>query len=194
MTDETGARGGTNWLLLVPIIVTAVLVGGFALALKSNREDAAVGVDPGALPSPFIGRPMPPLAETPLGSYPSFSTEEIMADGEVKIVNFFASWCPPCRDEHPALMQLAEEGVPIYGVNKSDQEAQALAFIEDLGNPYTGITVDANGRQAIDWGVVALPETFVVDGEGTVILKFPGPIHGVMDTIIRPALAEAAGG
>lgn len=187
-------RSGGSILLMVPLLVTLALVGGFGYALWSNQQAKTAGVDPSALPSTFIGTPVPPLAEAPLGDNPTFDSADLMGDGEVKIVNFWASWCPPCRAEHPALMQLAAEGVPVYGVNKSDKAGDALGFLRDLGNPYRAITVDSNGRQAIDWGVVALPETFVVDGAGNIVLKFPGPIHGVMDTIIRPALAEAAAG
>ena len=184
--------GGPSKLLLVPVVVTALLVAGFGYALLSNQRAKAAGVDPSAIPSAFTGQVIPELEAIALGPHESFASADLIGDGEVKIVNFFASWCPPCRAEHPALMQLAAEGVPIYGVNKSDRMGDALAFIEEGGNPYRAITVDGNGRQAIDWGVVALPETFVIDGAGRVVLKFPGPIHGVMDSIIRPALAEAA--
>ena len=171
-------------LVVIPPVVFAGLAGLFLAGMfRENPDD---------LPSPFIGRPAPEISAVPLADYPSFDSS-VLTDGEVKIVNFWASWCPPCRAEHPALMQLAEEGVPIYGVNKSDTGGDALAFLRDLGNPYEGVTVDANGRQSIDWGVVALPETFVLDGEGMVVLKFPGPIHGVLDTVIRPALEEASG-
>lgn len=172
-------------LVLLPPVAFAAIAGVFAAGMFRDNPDQ--------LPSTFIDRPAPDLVASQLGDHPSFSSE-VFDDGEVKVVNFFASWCPPCRAEHPALMDLAAEGVAVYGVNKSDDTADALAFIDNLGNPYRAITVDANGRQAIDWGVVALPETFILDGEGTVILKFPGPIHGVMDTIIRPALVEAGAG
>lgn len=174
-----------SFFVLIPPLVFAGLAGLFLSGMFRDNPDE--------LPSPFIGRPAPALSAVQLGDYPSFDREDLL-DGEVKIVNFWASWCPPCRAEHPAMMQLAAEGVPIYGVNKSDEGGDALGFLSDLGNPYQAITVDANGRQGIDWGVVALPETFVLDGDGTVILKFPGPIHGVMDTIIRPALEKAAAG
>ncbi len=182
-----------NLLLILPLAITLALVAGFGAALISNRQAKTAGIDPAALPSAFIGAPAPALEAAPLGDFPTFASADLMADGEVKIVNFWASWCPPCRAEHPALVQLAAEGVPVYGVNKSDQTDKALGFLAELGNPYRAITVDPNGRRSIDWGVVALPETFVLDGHGRVVLKFPGPIHGVMDTIIRPALAEAAG-
>ena len=185
-------KSKTSPLLYLPVAITLVLLVAFGYTLLSNQRAQSDGIDPGAVPSTFLGQTIPTLNAVPLGSLPTFTSSDIMADGEVKIVNFWASWCPPCRAEHPALMQLAEEGVAIYGVNKSDRMANALGFLQDLGNPFRAVTVDANGRQAIDWGVVALPETFVIDGQGRVVLKFPGPIQGVMDTVIRPALAEAA--
>ncbi|EAR52221.1 periplasmic protein thiol:disulfide oxidoreductase, DsbE subfamily protein [Oceanicola granulosus HTCC2516] len=171
---------------LLMILPPALFAGLAGLFLAGMFRD-----DPDALPSTFIGTQAPALPAVALGTYPTFASDDL-ANGEVKMVNFFASWCPPCRAEHPALMQLAEEGVAVYGVNKSDPTDTALEFLDELGNPYRAITVDRNGRHAIDWGVVALPETFVLDGDGTVVLKFSGPIHGVMDSIIRPALAEAA--
>lgn len=171
-------------LVLVPPVAFAALAGLFAAGMFRDGQ--------GELPSPFIGQPAPPIAAAALADLPTFTSGDL-ADGRVKIVNFWASWCPPCRAEHGDLMALAAEGIPVYGVNKSDQGGDALGFLEELGNPYTAIAVDPNGRQSIEWGVVALPETFVIDGDGTVILKFPGPINGVVDTIIRPALAEAAG-
>ena len=170
-------------LLFIPPVIFVALAALFYVGMQ--REN------PGDLPSTFIGRPAPPIEAVALAGLPSFAGEDLLGDGEVKIVNFWASWCPPCRAEHPALVDLAEEGVPIYGVNNKDRGGDALGFLEELGNPYRAVTVDANGRQSIEWGVVALPETFVLDGEGRVVLKFPGPIHGVMDNVIRPALEEA---
>lgn len=143
-------------------------------------------------PSAFEGRPAPVIPAVALANYPTFD-ESVFADGEVKIVNFWASNCPPCYAEHPYLLQLAEEGVAIYGVNWKDEPGAAVEFLETLGNPFRAVTVDATGRNGLEWGLAAIPETFVLDGDGTVLLRFKGPINGVMDTIIRPALAEAAG-
>ncbi len=170
-------------LMLLPPAIFAGMAGLFAAGML--REN------PGDLPSTFIGQPAPAIEPVALADIPTFDAATL-ADGNVKIVNFFASWCPPCRAEHPLLMDLAAEGIPIYGVNNKDATADALEFLAEGGNPYTGVTVDSNGRQSIDWGVVALPETFVIAGDGTVILKFPGPINGAVDRKIRPALAEAA--
>ena len=171
-----------NWMLLVPVGVFSAMAGLFAAGMFSERSDD--------LPSPFVGRPAPALEGEPLGSLPAFARADL--EGEVTVVNFWASWCPPCRAEHPALMELAAEGVRLYGVNKSDDPGNALAFLQELGNPFEAVVTDPNGRRSLDWGVVALPETFILDAEGQVVLKFAGPIDGVMETIIRPALAEAA--
>jgi cytochrome c biogenesis protein CcmG/thiol:disulfide interchange protein DsbE len=110
----------------------------------------------------------------------------------VKLVNFWASWCAPCRVEHPKLEELAAEGLPIYGVNYKDEPDKALAFLAELGDPYAGIGADAGGRMGLDWGLYGVPETFVIDGDGTVVLRFAGPItQSVLDTTIRPAIEAA---
>lgn len=170
-------------LMILPPAIFAGLAGLFAVGMFRDNI--------GELPSTFVGQTAPDIQAIPLADLPSFDSMDL-ADGNVKIVNFFASWCPPCRAEHPLLLDLQAEGVLIFGVNNKDDSADALAFLDELGNPYAGITVDANGRQSIDWGVVALPETFVIDGDGTVVLKFPGPINQAVESHIRPALIEAA--
>jgi len=115
-----------------------------------------------------------------------------MRDGKVKMVNYWASWCAPCRVEHPALMKLAEDGLPIYGVNYKDDADNALGFLAELGDPYTGIGQDAKGKMALDWGVYGIPETFIVDGEGTILLRYAGPMtKRVIEAKIMPVLEEA---
>ena len=97
--------------------------------------------------------------------------------------------------EHPNLAALAAEGVAIYGINYKDEPAKALAFLEELGNPYAAVGADASGRMALDWGVYGVPETYVIDGEGTIILRFAGPItQRVIEDQIRPALEKARAG
>ena len=173
------------WLALIPPVVFAALAGLFFGGMYRD--------DPDALPSTLVGQPAPRVALTPVGTVPPFDSS-VLADGQVKIVNYWASWCAPCRVEHPQLMRLADEGLPIYGINYKDDSDKALAFLTELGDPYVGIGADRAGRVAIDWGVYGVPETFVVDGNGKVILRFAGPVtETILANRIRPALAQASG-
>ena len=156
-----------NLALAAPLAVFLGLGGAFLWGM--NREN------PDELPSAFVGRPAPAFDMEPLADYPHATAADLQAEGW-KLVNFWASWCPPCRAEHPQLMKLAEEGWTIIGVNKSDQEANALGFLAELGNPYAKIAADPTGRQAIEWGVYGLPETFLIDGEGMIRKRYPGPV------------------
>ncbi|MGS4946338.1 DsbE family thiol:disulfide interchange protein [Meridianimarinicoccus sp. RP-17] len=148
--------------------------------------------NPDALPSAVAGEPAPPVALQPLGDKTPFDDAALRAPG-VKLVNFWASWCAPCRVEHPKLEQLADEGIPIYGVNYKDEPDKALRFLAELGDPYTAIGADGPGRMALDWGLYGVPETYVIDGDGTVVLRFAGPItESVLENTIRPAIAAAS--
>ncbi|MEM7490961.1 MAG: DsbE family thiol:disulfide interchange protein [Pseudomonadota bacterium] len=173
-----------NWVALAPIAVFAAL-GGFFVA--ANMRDVATR---DTLPSTLEGRTAPATTLTALpGKTPL--TDEMLTDGDAKVVNFWASWCVPCRAEHPHLAELAEE-VPVYGINYKDAPADALAFLEELGDFYAAIGVDAEARTGIDWGLYGVPETFVLAGDGTVMLRFAGPVTGsVLEDTIRPALEAA---
>lgn len=147
--------------------------------------------DPNALPSTREGGPVPELTLTEFGGEAPFTREDL-ASGEVVLVNFWASWCGPCRAEHPQLVAMADEGIPIYGVNYKDEPAKAQGFLDELGNPYARLAADPSGRTGLDWGLYGVPETFVIAGDGTVIKRFAGPItDGILEVIIRPAIAEA---
>lgn len=170
-------------LMIAPPLIFAGLAALFIVGM--NRDD------PDALPSVRVGQVTPQLDLVPLGSETDFDESTLRSDG-VKLVNFWASWCAPCRAEHASLELLASEGVPIYGINYKDEPQKALAFLAELGNPYAGIAADPNARTAIEWGLYGVPETYVIDGEGKVLLRFAGPItQSILESTIRPAIAEA---
>jgi cytochrome c biogenesis protein CcmG/thiol:disulfide interchange protein DsbE len=162
---EPGVRR-VSPLALLPLIVFAGLGAAFYWGLFNNDD---------RLPSTLIGRPVPDFNLPPIdGRGDGLATSDLA--GGVSIVNVWASWCVPCRVEMPLLVDLAETGtVPIYGINHRDPPEAALAFLRELGDPYTRIGADRNGRVSIDWGVYGLPETFVIDGDGRIAYKHVGP-------------------
>jgi len=146
--------------------------------------------DPDVLPSQLVGLTAPMIEARPLGDYPSFDSS-VFADGQVKLVNFWASWCAPCRAEHPNLIELSKQ-IPVYGVNKQDDPEKALKFLAEVGNPFTAITTDDKGRQSIDWGVYGLPESFLLDGDGNIILRYVGAItRRRINSQLGPAITAA---
>ena len=171
-------------LMFVPPLAFAALAGLFLWGMQ--REDAE------SLPSAREGQSAPPVVVTQLGDKTLFGNDTLREDG-VKLVNYWASWCAPCRVEHPNLETIAAEaGVPIYGVNYKDEPAKALKFLSDLGDPYAAIGADAKGRMALDWGVYGVPETYVIDADGRIVLRFAGPItESVMESRILPAIEAA---
>ncbi len=170
-------------LVLVPPLVFAAIAGLF---LGGMFRD-----DPDALPSSQEGLPAPKIVELPVGDLPSFD-QSVFTEPGPKLLNFWASWCAPCRLEHPFIMELAES-LPVYGINRDRTPEQAKGFLEELGNPYTAVNADPGNRQSIEWGVYALPETFVIDGDGTVLVHIRGPINEPLyENRIKPALAAAA--
>lgn len=170
-------------LMAVPIVVFASFVG---LAVTGMYRE-----DPDSLPSAREGQPAPPVVLSEFVGKELFDDADLR-DGEVKLVNYWASWCAPCRVEHPNLEALSQEGMTIYGVNYKDQQDNAASFLEELGDPYTAIGRDEKGRMALDWGVYGVPETYVVDGNGKIILRFAGPItQRVIKNTLRPAIEKA---
>ena len=168
-------------MFLPPVIFAAIA----ALFLFGNfREDRD------ALPSAREGQPAPAVVLTQLGEEALFD-DDTLRDGEVKLVNYWASWCAPCRAEHPLLEDLAAI-VPVYGVNYRDQPDRALDFLDELGNPFAAVGQDLPGRMGLDWGLYGVPETYVVAGDGTIMLRFAGPItRDVIERRIMPAIEQA---
>ena len=144
------------------------------------------------IPSTKEGQKAPELHPTGgLPGKPTFGSDTLET-GDVKIVNFWATWCAPCRVEHPNLVELAENGISIFGINYKDEPEKALAFLAELGDPFEAIVSDENGRNGIEWGVIAMPESYVLDRNGNVVLHFRGPITDrFLESTILPAIEEA---
>jgi cytochrome c biogenesis protein CcmG/thiol:disulfide interchange protein DsbE len=175
-------------LVLVPLLAFAALVALFYFRLGSG--------DPSRLPSALIGKPAPTHVLPALegASVPAFSPSEFA--GAVTLVNVWASWCVPCRDEHPFLVRLAaDKRIRLVGINYKDAAANANDFLKRYGNPFAAIGVDAAGRAAIEWGVYGVPETFIVGRDGRIAFKHVGPIDAQsLEALIKPAIEKALGG
>ncbi|WP_294624273.1 DsbE family thiol:disulfide interchange protein [uncultured Roseovarius sp.] len=170
-------------LMIAPPAIFAGLAALFFFGMQRENPDE--------LPSAMTGKPAPAVQVTPLGDKTPFTDAELRSEG-VKLLNYWASWCAPCRVEHPILEDLADQGITIYGVNYKDKPGNALRFLDELGDPYTAIGADESGRMALDWGVYGVPETYVIDGKGNIVLRFAGPItERVLESQIMPAIAEA---
>lgn len=167
-TRREELQGGRriSFITILPLLVAGVVGAAFYWGLF-NADDR--------LPSTLLDKQIPSFELSPIeGREDGLSSSDLR--GHVSIVNVWASWCVPCRVEMPLLNEVAQtEDVPIYGINYKDQAAAALAFLEELGDPYTRIGADRNGRVAIDWGVYGLPETFVVSADGRIAYKHVGP-------------------
>ncbi len=154
-------------LFLLPLALFLVLAGYFVLALRP-------GYDPHELPSAMIGK------EAPAFDLPGLNGKGIARDalkGAPVVVNFFASWCVPCRIEHPLLMRMAEqEHLPLYGIDYKDRPEDAKKLLAQLGDPYRRIGEDRDGRVGLNFGVYGVPETYVLDATGHIRKRFVGPL------------------
>lgn len=157
------------WLTFLPVAAFALLAVLFYRGLSGNPSD---------VPSVLINKPVPDFALAPIDGLdlPGLASGDLKK-GDVTLVNVWASWCVPCREEHPLLMELAQQSnLRVVGINYKDDPENARRFLVTLGIPFTAIGADPNGRTAVDWGVYGVPESFLVDGSGTIRLKWIGPL------------------
>lgn len=167
-------------LMVAPPVIFAGLAALFFFGMQRDNPDE--------LPSAMVGRDAPAVQLTELGFLEPFDDTDLR-DGDLKLVNFWASWCAPCRAEHPTLMQLQEEGIEIMGVNYKDNAKNGADFLTELGNPFAKGGADANGKMALNWGVYGVPETYLIDGDGKVLLRIAGPlVQRELEKRVRPIL------
>ncbi|MEX2201457.1 MAG: DsbE family thiol:disulfide interchange protein [Dongiaceae bacterium] len=169
-------------IFILPLALFGVIAAYFVAGLDPAR-------DPSAVPSALIDRPAPAFALDPLDPAAPV-LDNVAIAGQIALVNFFASWCLPCRVEHPLLQQLAQEqNLPIYGIVYKDEPAAIRRWLDDLGNPYAVVAVDPDSRTAIDFGVYGVPETYVIDREGRIRFRFAGPLDPMtIENILLPLL------
>jgi len=171
-------------LAAIPLLIFGGLVGVFGYQLLSGRDTSE-------LPSALIGRPVPtfdlpalPNLKAAGKAVPGLATTDLK--GRVKLVNIFASWCAPCRAEHPVLMKLSEDTrFDVVGINYKDEPQNALRFLGALGNPFTNVGSDRKGRTAIEWGFYGIPETLLVDERGIIRHKVVGPISAEKYDVLK---------
>jgi cytochrome c biogenesis protein CcmG/thiol:disulfide interchange protein DsbE len=192
--DETPpAKAKPRAMLVLPLVLVIAILGLMSVALFRPG-------DPSNLPSMLIGKPVPEFALAAIptlqdesgAAVPGFSSASLKS-GKVSLLNFWASWCAPCVAEHPQLVELGKQGVPIYGVNyKGDKAEAAKRFLTRHGNPFLAVGMDDTGMTGIDMGVTGVPETFVIAGSGRIVLRFQGPLtEEIIAEKIIPAIRKA---
>jgi cytochrome c biogenesis protein CcmG/thiol:disulfide interchange protein DsbE len=176
-------NGIRNLLFILPVLLFITLAGYFALALRP-------GYDPHTLPSALLDKEAPRFVLTGLNDGAGVSRDALK--GGPVLINFFASWCVPCRVEHPLLMRLSEhDHVSLYGIDYKDKPEDARKLLTQFGDPYRGIGLDRDGRVGLDFGVYGVPETYVLDGTGHIRKRFVGPLTAQqVDKELLPLLKE----
>jgi len=180
-------------LVFLPLLLFAALAALFLLRLFAG--------DASRLPSALVGKPVPAFTLAGVEGLKGADglSDKDLRQGHVTLVNIFASWCVPCREEHPTLMKIAADeplkalGVRLVGIAQKDTPANVRALLGEAGNPYATIGADENGRASIDLGVYGVPETFVVTGDGKVAYRFVGPLSDEsFETVLLPEIEKAA--
>ncbi|MEX3011712.1 DsbE family thiol:disulfide interchange protein [Hoeflea sp. TYP-13] len=189
--QPVAAKSRRRFIAFVPLIAFVALAAIFFSQLISDRDVSEV-------PSVLIGTKAPALDLQPLEGLKRHGVQvpaltDAVVEGKVTLVNIWASWCVPCRQEHPLLMALAQDSrINLVGINYKDKTPNALRFLGELGNPYAAVGIDPKGVAAIDWGVYGIPETYLLDKDGNITFKQIGPFSpdSVNDDLI-PAIEKA---
>lgn len=171
-------------LFILPLLVIAALLGLFLRGLDPAR-------DPASLPSALIGKPVPDFSLAGIdAASPGLATADFR--GKVTLLNFFASWCAPCRAEHPLLRELAErDGIRLVGIAYKDRPSDSRSFLDELGNPFALLGADESGRVGIDFGLTGVPETYIVDRDGIIRYRLPQPLDAArIEAEILPLVRE----
>ena len=202
MVDETDSApsaapagsGRMRAVVFIPLALFLALAGVFLFELWKGGDTSDV-------PSALIGSPVPEFELPPLENLaangapvPGLARADLL--GQVTLVNIWASWCVPCRAEHPVLTELARDSrFRVVGINYKDSPENARRFLGQLGNPFAAIGADLTGRSAIDWGVYGVPETFLIGADGTILYKVIGPLSPVIvATRLMPEIEKALAG
>ena len=175
-------------LLLAPLGIAAVGGAGFWAMLTRMQSGT---FDPRGVPSALIGKPVPDFALPAQAPGQGFTSADVATAGRPILINFFASWCVPCIVEHPTLMKLKADGLPIWGIAYKDKPEAAAKFIADRGNPFARIAADEPGEVAINFGVYGVPETYLIDKNGHIQWRWAGALtEDIATTQLRPKLAS----
>lgn len=174
------------WRYFIPLIIIAVLVAFFWRGLY---------LQPGLIPSPLVGKSVPTFTLPAVaGAAPALSSNDFR--GHVSVLNVWATWCVPCREEAPTLLKFARSHVvPVYGLLYKDQRQDAVQWLQAQGNPYQLDGDDPMGKVALNWGVYGVPETFVIDANGIIRKKYVGPLtDSMINTSLIPLLEKLQDG
>ncbi|MBB5700263.1 cytochrome c biogenesis protein CcmG/thiol:disulfide interchange protein DsbE [Ochrobactrum daejeonense] len=188
---QAAPKKRATWVALLPLAIFVALAAVFAVQLLSGRDVSTI-------PSALIGKQAPETVLPPVeglvrdgAPVPGLNSADFK--GKLTLVNVWGSWCVPCRQEHPLLMEIAkDERIRLVGLNYKDKPENARRFLGELGNPFAAVGADRAGRSAIEWGVYGVPETFLVDQTGKIVYKHVGPFtaQSVRDDLM-PAVAKA---
>ena len=161
--------------MLIPLALFVLLLALFMKTLNDKKTQQDLAIDPSALPSALIGKPVPDFALPSLDE-PGRVISQDDFKGQVALINVWATWCPTCRAEHSFFNKLAEQGVVIHGVNYKDNSEAARRWLDELGNPYQLNVEDPQGSLGVNLGVYGAPETFLVDTAGVIHYKYIGAV------------------